>query len=142
MRGSYTLGNFVVKITDPLGFFSINEHIYNSRSIIVYPSTIDLPFFQAMPRHEPGTSKRRWFTSESGTNAARVREYISGDSLRNIHWRSTAHTGDLMVKEFDPDAVHYTYKDIWIVLDMHRPAHCGEGADRWTRRGANPATVP
>ena len=34
-RGSYTLGNFVVKITDPLGFFSINEHIYNSRSIIV-----------------------------------------------------------------------------------------------------------
>jgi uncharacterized protein (DUF58 family) len=128
-RGSYDMGNFIVKVSDPLGFFSIKERIMNKRSIIVYPTAIDLPFFQALPRQEPGASKRRWFTSESGINAARVRQYISGDSLRNIHWRTTAHTGNLMVKEFDPDTVNYSYKDIWIVLDMHEMAHCGEGEE-------------
>jgi len=126
-RGLYDMGNFIVKITDPLGFFSVKEHIVNSKSIIVFPATIDLPFFQALPRQEPGLSKRRWFTSESGTNAARVREYINGDSFRNIHWHTTAHTGNLMVKEFDPDFVNYAYKDIWIVLDMHRVSHFGKG---------------
>lgn len=126
-RGIYDMGNFVVKITDPLGFFSVKEHIANSKSFIVFPTTIDLPFFQALPRQEPGLSKRRWFTSESGTNAARVRDYINGDNFRNIHWHTTAHTGNLMVKEFDPDFVNYAYKDIWIVMDMHSTSHCGKG---------------
>ncbi len=125
-RGSYDMGNFIVKITDPLGFFTVKERITNTRSFIVYPTPIDLPFFQALPRQEPGASKRQWFTSESGTNAARVREYISGDSLRNIHWRTTAHKGNLMVKEYDPDTVNYAYKDIWIVLDMQSSAHFGK----------------
>jgi uncharacterized protein (DUF58 family) len=128
-RGSYDMGNFIVKVTDPLGFFSVKEHIANSKSMIVYPTTIDLPFFQALPRQEPGLSKRRWFTSESGTNAARVRDYISGDSFRNIHWHTTAHTGNLMVKEFDPDLINYAYKDIWIVLDMQSGAHFGKGEE-------------
>ncbi|MBN1161004.1 MAG: DUF58 domain-containing protein [Dehalococcoidales bacterium] len=128
-RGSYDMGNFIVKVTDPLGFFTVKERIVNKKNIIVYPTSIDLPFFQALPRQEPGASKRRWFTSESGINAARVRQYISGDSLRNIHWRTTAHTGNLMVKEFDPDTVNYSYKDIWIVLDMHKASHCGEGEE-------------
>jgi uncharacterized protein (DUF58 family) len=128
-RGSYDMGNFIVKVTDPLGFFSVTKRINNKSKIIVYPTNIELPFFQALPRQEPGASKRRWFTSETGTNAARVRQYISGDSLRNIHWRTTAHTGNLMVKEFDPDTVNYSYKDIWIVLDMQETAHCGEGEE-------------
>ena len=128
-RGSYDMGNFIVKVTDPLGFFTVKERIVNKKSIIVYPTSIELPFFQALPRQEPGISKLRWFTSESGINAARVRQYLSGDSLRKIHWRSTAHTGNLMVKEFDPDTVNYSYKDIWIVLDMHEAAHCGKGEE-------------
>jgi len=128
-RGSYDMGNFIVKITDPLGFFTVKERISNTRNLIVYPTAIDLPFFQALPRQEPGSSKRQWFTSESGINAARVRQYISGDSLRNIHWRTTAHTGNLMVKEFDPDSVNYAYKDIWIVLDMQSTAHFGKGEE-------------
>jgi uncharacterized protein (DUF58 family) len=128
-RGSYDMGSFFVKITDPLGFFSVKEHIFNGQNLIVFPTSLELPFFQALPRHEPGTSQRRWFTSESGINAARVRPYISGDSLRNIHWHTTAHTGNLMVKEFDPDLVHYTFKDIWIVLDMQSTSHFGKGDD-------------
>lgn len=124
-RGVYDMGKFIVKITDPLGFFALKENIANTKSIIVYPVVIDLPFFQVLPRQQPGSSQRRWFTTESGIDAARVRDYISGDSLRNIHWRTTAHAGSLMVKEFDPERVNYAYKDIWIVLDMQGGSHFG-----------------
>jgi len=34
-----------------------------------------------------------------------------------------------MVKEFDPDRSNYAFKDIWIVLDMHRDSQLGEGDD-------------
>jgi uncharacterized protein (DUF58 family) len=128
-RGLYDMGQLVVKITDPLGFFSIKEKIIDSKSITVFPTTIDLPFFQVIPRQEVGPSKRQWFTAEPGTNASRVRDYISGDSLRNIHWHTTAHTGNLMVKEFVPERAVVAYKDIWIVLDMLASAHFGKGEE-------------
>ncbi len=126
-RGLYDMGQLVVKMTDPLGFFTVKEQIIDSKSITVFPSAIGLPFFQVLPRQEIGPSKRRWFTAEPGTNAARVRDYISGDSLRNIHWHTTAHTGNLMVKEFDPERAVVAYKDIWIVLDMLETSHFGKG---------------
>ena len=126
-RGQYDMGQLVVKMTDPLGFFTVKEKIIDSKSITVFPTTMDLPFFQVLPRQEVGPSKRRWFTAEPGTNAARVRDYISGDSLRNIHWHTTAHTGALMVKEYDPERAVVAYKDIWIVLDMLATSHFGSG---------------
>jgi uncharacterized protein (DUF58 family) len=128
-RGLYDMGKLVVKMTDPLGFFTVKQQIIDSKSITVFPTTIDLPFFQVLPRQEVGPSKRRWFTSEPGTNAARVRDYLSGDSLRNIHWHTTAHTGNLMVKEFDPERAVVAYKDIWIVLDMLATSNFGKGDD-------------
>jgi uncharacterized protein (DUF58 family) len=126
-RGLYDMGQLVVKMTDPLGFFTVKEKIIDSKSITVFPTTINLPFFQVLPRQEVGPSKRRWFTAEPGTNAARVRDYISGDSLRNIHWHTTAHTGNLMVKEYDPERAVVAYKDVWIVLDMLATSHFGDG---------------
>jgi uncharacterized protein (DUF58 family) len=45
---------------------------------------------------------------------ARVREYTPGDSLSHIHWHSTAHTGQLMVKDYNTDLS----KNTWLVLNM------------------------
>jgi uncharacterized protein (DUF58 family) len=80
-----------------------------------------------IPRQEPGQNLRRWFASESGPNASRVREYVSGDSLRRIHWQTTAHIGRLVVKEFDPDRSHFAFKEIWLVIDMAGATRLGEG---------------
>ena len=126
-RGECNIGALDVKVTDPFGFFALHRHFGKHQRIIVYPAVVDLPLFQALPRQEPGISPRHWLVSEMGPNASRVREYASGDSLRHIHWRTTAHTDKLMVKEFDPDRTNYSFKDIWIVLDMHQDIQMGEG---------------
>jgi uncharacterized protein (DUF58 family) len=128
-RGQYRLGILKAKITDPLGFFPRYREFGELHEVLVYPRVTNLPFFQVLPRQVPALGLRRWLSSEVGPNAARVREYTSGDSLRHIHWHTTAHTGTLMVRDYDPDRSHYTFKSIWIVLDMHRASQSGEGAE-------------
>ncbi|MBI3040309.1 MAG: DUF58 domain-containing protein [Chloroflexi bacterium] len=58
-----------------------------------------------------------------------VREYASGDTLNRIHWRSTSHTGKLMVKEFDADRSNAASKNVWVVLDMYQAVQAGAGDD-------------
>ncbi len=129
-RGQYHIGSLKAKIYDPLGFFYVTRDLTDVKYVNVLPSVIELPYFQVLPRREPGLNNRRWFAGEPGHNASRVREYTSGDSLRHIHWHSTAHTGQLMVKEFDPDLTRtYYFNDVWIILDMHRDIGFGTGED-------------
>jgi uncharacterized protein (DUF58 family) len=45
-------------------------------------------------------------------NASGVREYAPGDAFNRIHWKSTARTGEMMVKTFELDPA----SDIWIVI--------------------------
>lgn len=126
-RGQYRLGTLTATVTDPFGFFSRHRSFGEPQNILVYPATLELPFFQSLSRHEPGQGSSRWFISETGPDAARVRQYTSGDTLRRIHWRSTAHTGTLMVKEFDADYSNYASKSIWIISDMQQTAQAGDG---------------
>jgi uncharacterized protein (DUF58 family) len=50
---------------------------------------------------------------------------VPGDSLNRFHWRTTARTGELMVKLFELDPA----SDIWVVLDLQRDVQAGEGDD-------------
>jgi len=135
-RGQYRIGSLKAKIFDPLGFFYVRQELTDTKYFNVLPATIDLPYFQVLPRREPGLNTRRWFAGEPGHNASRVREYISGDSLRYIHWHSTAHKGQLMVKEFDPDFTRtYAFSDVWIILDMHGGSNFGSNEETTTEYG-------
>jgi len=126
-RGQYSLGTFNATVTDPLGFFTLRRSLGEPQSILVYPATLELPLFQPESYNMPGTGPDRWFLSEISPNVARVREYVNGDTLNRIHWPSTAHTGKLMVKVFDPDRPIYTTKNIWLILNMHQDAQSGAG---------------
>jgi uncharacterized protein (DUF58 family) len=125
-RGPYRIGAMKLMSTDPLGFWPVEQVIGKGQQIVIYPATLELPYFELFPEQQIGIGSNRWLASEVGPNASRVREYVSGDSLRHIHWHTTAHTGNLMVKEFDPDRAKSGYGDIWIVLDMCRGSQLGE----------------
>lgn len=128
-RGQYSLGTFTATATDPLGFFTLRRGFGEPQSIIVHPATLELPSFQPESRISLGYGPSRWFLSEASPNAARVREYASGDTLNRIHWQSTAHTGKLMVKVFDPDRLRYTSKNVWLILNMHQAAQSELGVE-------------
>jgi uncharacterized protein (DUF58 family) len=57
---------------------------------------------QALPAHsrEDDGESTDWTLSDIGQPRG-ARPYRSGDSRRQIHWRATAHTGELMVRELE-----------------------------------------
>lgn len=126
-RGSYSLGALKVTVSDPLGLFPRYVESGRINQVLVLPRTYELPHFEVIPRRVAGWSQRRWMASEVGTSASKVREYTSGDSLRHVHWPTTAHSGRLMVKEFDPERSFYTFRHVWLALDMHGGRRYGRG---------------
>ncbi len=126
-RGRYNIGSFTATASDPFGLFSFHRTFGEPWSVLVYPATLDLPLFQPLSSNQLGYGPSRWLSNELGTDAAHVREYTIGDNLKRIHWPSTAHTGKLMVKEFDAERSNYASKDIWIIPDMHQASQLGDG---------------
>lgn len=127
-RGQYSLGTLSVTVTDPFGLFTRQRNLGKPQKLLVYPATLALPFFQPLSRSEPGYGYRHGLIGEASPNAARVREYVNGDTLNRIHWRSMAHTGKLMVKVFDSDRSEHAFKNIWVIPDMHRASQPGNGS--------------
>ncbi len=124
-RGLYNWGPLRVTSTDPFGLFRLTREYGGQQQILVYPQVVDLPHFETPPANLPGEGRFRRRTPYITPNAAGVREYAPGDAMSRIHWRSTARTGELMVKTFELDPA----SDIWVVLDLDRSTAEGRGEE-------------
>jgi uncharacterized protein (DUF58 family) len=71
----------------------------------------DLPFVERAPTHERAlrSAPRRG----AGPEYLGIREYRPGDSMRHVHWPSTARLGAVMVREFEEE----TTRRLAIVVD-------------------------
>lgn len=121
-RGRFRLGPITLSSSDPLGLFPRERELAATSTMIVYPATIELPGFQPPIGLLPGGDAMRRRTHYVTTNVSSIRDYVPGDSFNRIHWRSTARTGRMMVKEFELDPT----ADVWIVLDLDLGAQAGD----------------
>jgi uncharacterized protein (DUF58 family) len=115
-RGQFRLGPITLSSGDPFGLFQFKRQLRPTSSIVVYPAVIPIPSFAPPLGQLPGGDAVRRRTHYITTNVSGVRDYAPGDSFSRIHWRSTARTGRLIVKEFELDPT----ADIWIFPDMYR----------------------
>ena len=123
-RGLYRLGPHRLHFADLFGFFTATVDFAESDVLLIYPRVVQLPAI-AMPRGNAAGADRRRRSMQGVQPAASVRDYQIGDSLRYIHWPTSAHRGDLTVKEMELEPSG----DVWIVLDLDRTGHSGEGAE-------------
>ncbi len=126
-RGLYHLGSVSISVTDPFGLFRRNLTAGQPSEVIIHPPVVQLPPFSLLGLSGAGISKR--MPEALSASASSIREYTSGDSLRHIHWASTAHTGKYMVKTFDADRSRHRAENYWVILDMAITAHSGQGDD-------------
>jgi len=126
-RGVYHCGVYRISAGDPLGLFRAERFFGQGRQIMVYPGSQDLPFFDPLHYLSAGFGPGRYVSLQHSNNVASIRDYISGDSLRHIHWRTTAHSSRLMVKVYEPDRSQNSAKNIWVVADMQAAAQAGLG---------------
>jgi uncharacterized protein (DUF58 family) len=125
-RGVYTIGPLVARTSDPLGLFRVQITQGNPIKVVVQPPVVALPYFR-LPVAERLGEESAWYRSQTRTpHVATVREYIYGDSVNQIHWLSTAKTGQLMSKDFDSGGTG----DLWVVLDLERKIHHIQGMER------------
>ena len=99
-RGVIQVGPLTVARRDPLGLLRREMTWRDKHLIHVHPKTALLPANSAgLVRDLEGQPSRRLTESDLSFHA--VRDYMPGDAVRNIHWKSTAKTGSLMVRQFE-----------------------------------------
>ena len=122
-RGVHDVGPVEVALRDPFGVARRRQLLGDPDRLVVYPPvhrlTAGLPL-----RGLTGTGgASRPRPGATGDELATVREYVQGDDLRKVHWGTTAHRGQLMVRQDEspqrPDAT--------LVLDTRAAAHRGTG---------------
>ena len=104
-RGKYILGRVKIRTYDPLGLVREEKLIGDEEEVYVFPRIIKISR-PRIPVKEPSFGirvKEKIF--EDYTSLVGVREYSGNEDLKKIHWKISAHTGELMVKEFPPTAI-------------------------------------
>ncbi|MDS0260826.1 DUF58 domain-containing protein [Haloarcula sp. S1CR25-12] len=95
-RGDHQLGPVEVTVTDSLGLVVTSGTVEATDSVLVFPPVYRLGGPEAFARIvSRDTEDRQTFD--------RLREYTPEDSLRDVHWKSSAKRDDLLVTEFDDD---------------------------------------
>lgn len=100
-RGIYKGGEALITSGVPFGVRRAKRKLFVGSPIVVHPRWVRIANFplleSASTPHEIVHERRRG----TGVEFFGIREYRSGDSLRHVHWRSSARTGRLYVREFE-----------------------------------------
>jgi uncharacterized protein (DUF58 family) len=100
-RGRYRFTQAEVSIEDPFGLSRRDQPLPDTGTLLVYPrlSKVAALFSERGVRSHGGG--RVLLRRPAGFELHSVREYHDGESLRRVHWPSTARRQQLMVKELE-----------------------------------------
>jgi uncharacterized protein (DUF58 family) len=119
-RGRYRFTGARAIVEDPFGLAQRVQPLADASPLLVYPRLARLNVLFAERGLRAHGAGRILLRRSAGFELHSVREYQSGESLRRVHWPSTARRQQLMVKELED-----TPRDeIVVVLD----AEAGHGS--------------
>lgn len=101
-RGLFRIGPAVVEASGPFGLVRRFQVEPGVRFVTVFPRTVSLGEGWPLGHRPIHEVPRRRSLFEDPSRFLGVRPYEPGDSLRRIHWRATARSGELQVKIFEP----------------------------------------
>lgn len=107
-RGYYRLGPLQISAGDLFGFVENRAQVVEDY-LTVYPRILPINRLSVPAKLPFGilTSKHRIF--EDPARPIGLRQYHSGDSLRHINWKVSAHVDNLLVKTLEPAISLETY---------------------------------
>jgi hypothetical protein len=124
LRGRFVLGPMTVRVDDPFGLVELDRTFRATTTLVVTPPVVPLPPIPLSGVWTgSGDNRPRAFAGGSAEDVT-VRDYRQGDELRRVHWRASAHVGELMVRrEEQPWQSRAT-----VFLDNRSHVHRGTGA--------------
>lgn len=115
-RGYYAIGPLSIHTGDLFGFAKTDWSESSTPHLLVYPRIVPLARLglpSAIPFGQIRAPQRIY---EDPSRLSGVRAYASGDTLRQVHWKATAHTDSLLVKKFQ-SAISLS---VMVILDLDR----------------------
>jgi uncharacterized protein (DUF58 family) len=101
-RGYYEIGPLLTLGGDLLGATTFEGRQVADDFVIVYPKIVHLRDL-GFPSQSPfGTLSSRERVFEDPSRVQGVRDYVPGDSLRRMDWKTSARVGSLQVRRFEP----------------------------------------
>lgn len=96
-RGKLTLGPVTLERRDPWGLFVRRASLSKTTTLLIHPRVLPVSAGSIGRRHgmDGGMDREALGSNQFHT----LRDYVVGDELRQIHWRSSARVGKLMVKQ-------------------------------------------
>lgn len=99
-RGIVPIGPATTVRSDPVGLLRREHSFADEHELFVHPRTVPVPSSSAgLIRDLDGSPTKRLVDADMSFHA--IREYAPGDSRRQVHWKSTAKTGRLMVRQYE-----------------------------------------
>src|SRR5207248_5535973 len=108
-------------LEDPFGLEQAEVKLQGGGALLVYPRLVELDRLFSETGSHSLDGRRLLLRRPSGFELHSVREYEHGESLRKVHWRTTARRGQLMVKDLE-DAPR---DEVAVLLDADRAAVAG-----------------
>jgi uncharacterized protein (DUF58 family) len=126
LRGVHQLGPARVETSDALGLFTFSAELASPTELVVHPTAIPTRGTQRGGEGRLGIRERDGKAQRGvGLEFHGVREYHPGDSLRRVHWRTSARTGRLAVVEFE----RAFEQDLVLAIDLKSGTHVGQGRE-------------
>lgn len=99
-RAVLDVGPVVAVRADPLGLLRRERHLSRMDTLYVHPKTLRVEGSAAgLVRDLEGRTVPK--VSDNDVSFHALRGYVAGDDRRHIHWKSSAKTGTLMVRQFE-----------------------------------------
>ena len=119
-RGVIEIGPLEVVVSDPFGLASSSTIAAPVTELTVYPHIDDIAPVPHTTGDDPyAGADHPSALGRSGEDFYALRPYVVGDDLRRVHWRSTAHRDELMVRQ---DELPWQGR-VTVLLDVRRNAH-------------------
>jgi uncharacterized protein (DUF58 family) len=100
-RGMYRQDAFRIVTRFPFGFLQKARRLDLAAEALVYPSVEAGPeFLEILPGIQGAMAS---LAKGHGDDLYALRDYMPNDSARHVHWKASARSGTLMVREFSRD---------------------------------------
>ncbi len=114
-RGRVELKRLDLYTRYPFGFFLKKRRIRIGGEVIVYPRL--LPEDAARERFLPATGEQSTANlAGPGSEIHSFREYVRGDSMRQVYWKKSASIGRWIIKQTDVDAA----RTVHVIVDSYK----------------------
>lgn len=124
-RGWIAFGPTSLRVREPFGLFDRALKVTQRSSVLVYPRVRPIPDLLTPSAQQVGSSPSFGAWADYPPETGGIRDYTTGDSFGRIHWPLSAKHGRLMSKTFEQPLT----TDLWILLDLDRNVHFGEGEE-------------